>query len=94
MIWRRHWPPLIMGGVMLLSVTGLMATSSYPPLLMLRHIAAAPNCTAARAVGLAPAYRGEPGYYAQHDRDNDGWACEPWPRLPSWDNGNGLRPDL
>lgn len=48
--------------------------------LTLRHLAAAPNCDAARAVGLAPAARGEPGYYPQHDRDQDGWACEPWPR--------------
>lgn len=49
--------------------------------LTLRHVAAAPNCDAARAVGLAPAARGEPGYYPRHDRDQDGWACEPWPRM-------------
>lgn len=42
-----------------------------------RHLAAAPNCDAARLVGLAPTRRGEPGYYASHDRDGDGWACEP-----------------
>jgi hypothetical protein len=34
----------------------------------------------ARMVGLAPARRGQPGYYPQHDRDKDGIACEPWPR--------------
>jgi len=45
-----------------------------------KHIAAAPNCTAARLVGLAPARRGQPGYYFRHDRDQDGIACEPWPR--------------
>jgi hypothetical protein len=50
------------------------------PSLMQRHVAAARNCDAARAVGLAPALRGQPGYYPQHDRDNDGIACEPWPR--------------
>ncbi|MFU0505841.1 excalibur calcium-binding domain-containing protein [Pseudaminobacter sp. NGMCC 1.201702] len=44
------------------------------------HLAAAPNCNAARAVGLAPARRGQPGYWLSHDRDRDGWACEPWPR--------------
>lgn len=44
-----------------------------------RHVAAAPNCDAARAQGLAPAYRGAPGYYPWHDADNDGIACEPWP---------------
>ena len=48
--------------------------------LTLRHVAAALNCDAARTVGLAPAARGEPGYYPHHDRDQDGWACEPWPR--------------
>ncbi|MDA0786571.1 MAG: excalibur calcium-binding domain-containing protein [Proteobacteria bacterium] len=47
---------------------------------ILKHIAAAPNCDAARAVGLAPARRGEPGYYDKHDRDKDGIACEVWPR--------------
>ena len=46
-----------------------------------KHLAAAPNCGAARMVGLAPARRGEPGYYPRHDRDGDGWACElvGWP---------------
>jgi len=52
----------------------------WPPLMMLRHWAAVPNCTAARMVGLAPARRGEPGYYVHHDADSDGVACEPWPR--------------
>ncbi|RVU33934.1 excalibur calcium-binding domain-containing protein [Hwanghaeella grinnelliae] len=43
---------------------------------LLRHIAAAPNCAHANAVGLAPARRNAPGYYDRHDRDNDGLACE------------------
>ena len=34
------------------------------------------NCTAARAAGAAPIYRGEPGYGSHLDRDNDGVACE------------------
>ncbi|WP_198137369.1 excalibur calcium-binding domain-containing protein [Roseibium aggregatum] len=46
----------------------------------LLHLASAPNCDAARSVGLAPANRGEPGYWSKHDADNDGIACEPWPR--------------
>jgi hypothetical protein len=57
----------------------LMDLSRWPLTVALRHAAAAPNCAAARAVGLAPAYRGQPGYYPQHDRDRDGIACEPWP---------------
>ncbi|HEY5183070.1 MAG TPA: excalibur calcium-binding domain-containing protein [Dermatophilaceae bacterium] len=34
------------------------------------------NCDAVRAAGAAPLYRGEPGYRAGLDRDNDGVACE------------------
>lgn len=35
-----------------------------------------PNCTAAKAAGAAPLYRGQPGYSAKLDRDGDGIACE------------------
>jgi hypothetical protein len=45
-----------------------------------RHFAAGVNCKTARAVGLAPAVRGGPGYWSHSDADNDGIACEPWPR--------------
>lgn len=34
------------------------------------------NCSAARAAGAAPLYRGEPGYAPKLDRDDDGIACE------------------
>lgn len=34
------------------------------------------NCTAARAAGAAPVYRGEPGYGKHLDRDGDGIGCE------------------
>jgi hypothetical protein len=34
------------------------------------------NCTAARAAGAAPVYRGDPGYAPHLDRDNDGVGCE------------------
>ena len=61
-------------------VFGLMRLSPFSPIDTLRHIAAFPNCAAARAVGVAPANRGEPGYWPQHDRDGDGVACEPWLR--------------
>lgn len=42
------------------------------------HVLSATNCDAVRANGLAPARRGNPGYYAHHDADGDGLACEPW----------------
>ncbi|MFC5139613.1 thermonuclease family protein [Actinomycetospora rhizophila] len=34
------------------------------------------NCAAARAAGAAPLLRGQPGYRAALDRDDDGVACE------------------
>ncbi|SDP26344.1 excalibur calcium-binding domain-containing protein [Lentzea jiangxiensis] len=34
------------------------------------------NCSAAKAAGAAPLYRGQPGYRAALDRDSDGVACE------------------
>ncbi len=34
------------------------------------------NCAAARAAGVAPLYRGDPGYGSHLDRDGDGVACE------------------
>jgi hypothetical protein len=51
--------------------------SPFSPWDTLRHIAAAPNCDAARFVELAPAHRGNPGYWSHHDGDDDGIACEP-----------------
>ncbi|MFJ8753309.1 excalibur calcium-binding domain-containing protein [Streptomyces sp. NPDC102441] len=36
------------------------------------------NCDAARAAGAAPVRRGDPGYAAHLDRDNDGVGCEPY----------------
>jgi len=37
-----------------------------------------PNCAAARAAGVAPLHRGEPGYRQGLDGDSDGKACEPY----------------
>ncbi|MEG8018131.1 excalibur calcium-binding domain-containing protein [Sphingomonas sp. LR55] len=36
------------------------------------------GCREARAAGAAPLYRGQPGYRAGMDGDNDGIACEPY----------------
>ncbi|MGX5729222.1 excalibur calcium-binding domain-containing protein [Pseudoxanthomonas beigongshangi] len=36
------------------------------------------NCAEARARGAAPVRRGDPGYGAHLDRDNDGIGCEPY----------------
>ncbi|MBA1145256.1 excalibur calcium-binding domain-containing protein [Mesorhizobium sp. CCANP35] len=59
-------------------VYGFLGVRFDSPWAVLRHLAAFPNCSAARAVGLAPAYVGEPGYWPTHDADHDGIACEPW----------------
>jgi hypothetical protein len=56
----------------------LATLSPWPPAMTLRHLAAAPNCDAARFVKLAPSHRGGPGYWQDHDADGDGVACEPW----------------
>lgn len=37
-----------------------------------------PGCNEARAAGLAPIYRNEPGYREAMDGDGDGIACEPY----------------
>jgi len=68
---------LIVGGV---SYLLLVALSPWPPLLTLKHFAALPSCKLANAVGLAPAYKGQPGYWPAHDEDGDGKACELWVR--------------
>lgn len=36
------------------------------------------NCSEAREAGVAPIYRGQPGYRPEMDGDNDGIACEPY----------------
>ena len=61
-----------------LAVIWGLGSSPWPVTTTLRHIASAPNCGFARMVGLAPAGRGEPGYWKHHDHDGDGVACEPW----------------
>jgi hypothetical protein len=76
--WSSVLALIVIGGVAL--YWGLVILSPWPPMTTLMHIASFPNCDAARAVGLAPAYRGDPGYWPSHDADDDGIACEPWPR--------------
>ncbi|WP_027052424.1 excalibur calcium-binding domain-containing protein [Mesorhizobium erdmanii] len=81
---RRHsWlklvalfaPFILLSGYIAYGFIGIRIDS---PLTALRHFAAFPNCAAARAVGLAPARKGQPGYWPTHDADKDGIACEAW----------------
>lgn len=91
-LWRDRYP-FIAGFVCALIVVVLIkpsspehaqavqSTSDHGGLsLAERHQIAARNCDAARSVGLAPAYRGQPGYWPQLDADDDGISCEPYPR--------------
>jgi hypothetical protein len=82
---RRALPWLV---VLAVSGAGLSAAAAiaalrhpiYPLGLALRHEIAGWHCGAARLVGLAPSYRGGPGYWPERDADRDGIACEPFPR--------------
>ena len=72
---RAWWPVVIVAVI----VSSTFATSPWPMGVTVRHLLAARNCDAARAIGLAPAMRGAPGYWSKLDADHDGIACEPWP---------------
>jgi hypothetical protein len=71
--------PLLLGATLIGSVVTLaFVTSPFAPYDTFRHYMTVPNCDAARAWGLAPSRRGEPGYWPKHDADRDGIACEVW----------------
>jgi hypothetical protein len=57
----------------------LASHAEWPLTTTFKHILAFPNCAAAKAVGLAPANEGEPGYWPRHDADGDGKSCDPFP---------------
>ena len=81
-IWRNRiwWTKVFAAATLGAAMTfdGL-SVSPWPAALTLRHLASFPNCDAARFFELAPSRRGNPGYWLRHDRDKDGWACEPYP---------------
>jgi hypothetical protein len=59
-------------------IVDVFVLSPWPVTVTLKHLQARSNCDAARAVGLAPARRDEPGYWERLDADGDGISCEPW----------------
>ena len=54
------------------------ASKSAAELQAIEHSANYRNCDDARAAGVAPIYRGSPGYREGMDGDSDGIACEPY----------------
>jgi hypothetical protein len=62
----------VIGGLVL----GWASMSPWPLIPTLKHLASFPNSDTARALGLAPARKGEPGYWLRHDRDGDGLTCD------------------
>jgi hypothetical protein len=60
----------------LIFVFGMLAT--HMPKRMSHFPVYYRNCAEARAAGVAPIRKGEPGYRRGLDADNDGIACEPY----------------
>ena len=58
-------------------ITGLQYGSRDGAVVQIQHRIAYFNCGAARAVKLAPARIGRPGYWRHLDTNNDGISCEP-----------------
>jgi hypothetical protein len=77
-LWRYYRSGTIAAllAIVAFAIVWGLSSSPWPITTTLRHIASAPNCAFARLVGLAPARRGQPGYWERHDRDRDGIACE------------------
>ncbi len=59
---------------------GFATLSPWSARLTGLHLVSALGCNVTWAIGLAPALRGQPGYWSWHDGDKDGIACEPWHR--------------
>lgn len=55
---------------------GLTQLSPWNLPTTLRHLAAGGGCDIARAVKLAPAHRGQPGYWSYLDTARKGIACK------------------
>jgi hypothetical protein len=62
----------------LLAVGVVFFTSPWRMTATLKHFLSFPDCAVARLLSIAPAPRGQPGYWSRHDRDGDGIACEPF----------------
>ena len=66
---------VVVAGASLL--TSLQYGSRDGAVVQIQHRIAYVSCGAARAVKLAPARIGQPGYWRHLDTNNDGISCEP-----------------
>ena len=80
---------VVTGAVLGLAWFTVASLSPWPVPVTLRHLVASKDCDTARAMELAPAGRGEPGYWPWLDADHDGLACERWPALAGGLSGQG-----
>jgi hypothetical protein len=55
---------------------GYMKMSPSPPAQVLLQVGYVRSCAHARELGIAPIFRGQPGYRPYLDADGDGIACE------------------
>lgn len=89
--FRRHGPRRVPGirarplglvafGIFLGAGTVTLLDANDPQKAFAFRPAYYGNCGQARAAGVAPIYRGQPGYAPHLDADDDGIACEPYPR--------------
>lgn len=69
---------VLVAGMSLL--TSLQYGSRDGAVVQIQHRIAYMGCGAARAVSLAPARIGQPGYWRHLDRNNNGVSCEPTDR--------------
>jgi hypothetical protein len=85
---RRFWSRIVSFFVFIVVILAVAAWSEHgravmqadPAVQKIEQSVYYPNCAAARAAGAAPINEGQPGYRAELDGDDDGIACEPWPR--------------
>lgn len=75
---KRLFRPVLYGALFAGTILIALQFSPWPMGQTIKHIISVTNCDAARMLGLAPATRGQPGYWAKLDADEDGIACEPY----------------
>ena len=81
---RRSWNgTIVVAGLVIVTTyvlyTWVWRSNLWPSEQVRSQAAYITDCSSARRMGIAPLYKGFPGYRASLDRDGDGIACEPYP---------------